>query len=987
MIGKRKFFVVGCGVVLVLALFGGLIVAEQATGSERFYVGEAACRQCHHNVGHGGQLGQFVPWYSSPHARAYAALAKPEAIEIAKLSGIDVNPFESPVCLQCHTTASDTEIWRRDEAFFLEDGIQCEYCHGPGSQYIDPAIMADGDAAMKAGLQMPDETFCLMCHKSKGSHTAVLKVKPFEYSTFLKGMHHPGKAKKGNGSQKNTSTPSEASKKAPSYIGAMACAKCHKGEQQGYTFSKWRLSAHANSYTDLGKIKPKPAKTTGSQTESKSQASQVPNCRAIGGPGGASPWRSPRRGPRSAAGGTLTNPACLKCHAPAPEGYNVHGVQCETCHGAGSLYATEAVMRDFKAAKKAGLVRPGAKTCRRCHKEKSFDYKKMKQTIAHWGTGEKEGRKNAEIVYKTPFNLVLSADDQRLYVACESSDSLMVVDAVKRTVLAEVTVQNQPHGVCLSADGKRAYVSNRGSDSVSVIDTQAFKVLRTIQVGDEPHGLEIGAEGKLLYVANAGSNDISVVDLAADSEIKRLSGGRGTWDIKRSPDSRSIFVTNNLSHFVKLRKPSISEVTIIDTATARVKNRVMIPEANLVQGVDFSPDGEFAMVTLIRTKNLLPITRVMQGWMITNGIGVLWKDGTVDQLLLDEKGDYFADPTDLVITPDGKYAYVSAGGIDAVAAIDIGRMKSLLKNTEPKRRRDVLPNHLGISPEYVVKRIPVGRSPRGLVVSADGQFVYVADGLDDTVSVISVKRQERVAVIGLGGPKEITLVRTGERIFHSAEITFGRQFSCHTCHPDGGIDGITYDIEPDGLGVNPVDNRTLRGILDTAPFKWTGKNPSLSRQCGPRLAVFFTRIDPFTPEQVVALDRYICTIPRNPNRYRKGTELTAAQRRGKALFERTMDNTGKMIPRENRCNFCHSGPYFTNREKMDVGTRSPIDTHGIFDVPHLNNIYETAPYLHDGSSDTLEEIWTRFNPEDKHGVTNDMTKDQLNDLIEYLKTL
>ena len=38
-------------------------------------------------------------------------------------------------------------------------------------------------------------------------------------------------------------------------------------------------------------------------------------------------------------------------------------------------------------------------------------------------------------------------------------------------------------------------------------------------------------------------------------------------------------------------------------------------------------------------------------------------------------------------------------------------------------------------------------------------------------------------------------------------------------------------------------------------------------------------------------------------------------------------------------------------------------------------------------ADTLEEIWTRYNPYDQHGVTNDMTKDQLNDLIEYLRTL
>jgi hypothetical protein len=47
----------------------------------------------------------------------------------------------------------------------------------------------------------------------------------------------------------------------------------------------------------------------------------------------------------------------------------------------------------------------------------------------------------------------------------------------------------------------------------------------------------------------------------------------------------------------------------------------------------------------------------------------------------------------------------------------------------------------------------------------------------------------------------------------------------------------------------------------------------------------------------------------------------------------------------------------------------------------------TAPYLHDESARSLEEIWTVFNPHDQHGVTNDLTKDELNDLIEYLRTL
>jgi len=45
------------------------------------------------------------------------------------------------------------------------------------------------------------------------------------------------------------------------------------------------------------------------------------------------------------------------------------------------------------------------------------------------------------------------------------------------------------------------------------------------------------------------------------------------------------------------------------------------------------------------------------------------------------------------------------------------------------------------------------------------------------------------------------------------------------------------------------------------------------------------------------------------------------------------------------------------------------------------------PYLHDGKAPTLEEIWTKFNDNDEHGVANDMLKNELNDLVEYLKSI
>jgi YVTN family beta-propeller protein len=331
---------------------------------------------------------------------------------------------------------------------------------------------------------------------------------------------------------------------------------------------------------------------------------------------------------------------------------------------------------------------------------------------------------------------------------------------------------------------------------------------------------------------------------------------------------------------------------------------------------------------------------------------------------------------------------VTSSGTNRVAVVDLPKLISMLQAASDYDRQHVFPNHLGKPTEFVLKTIDVGHSPRDVLITPDGQTAFAANSLDDSLTAIDMNTLQAVKRIDLGGPAEITKTRYGERLFHSADITFHRQFSCHTCHPDGHVDGLTYDIEPDGIGVNPVDNRTLRGILDTAPFKWEGTNPSLRRQCGPRLAVFFTRIQPFTDEQLDALDEYICTIPRPPNRYRPlGAELTDAQRRGKMMFQRTRTNDGRLIPKLDRCVTCHFPPLYTDRLRHDVGTQMKLDHESEFDVPHLNNIYDSAPYLHNGIAPPLEEIWTMFNPDDEHGVTNDMTKDQLNDLIEYLKTL
>ena len=80
-------------------------------------------------------------------------------------------------------------------------------------------------------------------------------------------------------------------------------------------------------------------------------------------------------------------------------------------------------------------------------------------------------------------------------------------------------------------------------------------------------------------------------------------------------------------------------------------------------------------------------------------------------------------------------------------------------------------------------------------------------------------------------------------------------------------------------------------------------------------------------------------------------------------------------------------PLYTNRMKTSVGTQGPRDVSDEFDTPHLLGIAASAPYLHDGRARTLEELWTAYQTNDPHGVSSYMNKQQLNDLVEFLKTL
>ena len=114
--------------------------------------------------------------------------------------------------------------------------------------------------------------------------------------------------------------------------------------------------------------------------------------------------------------------------------------------------------------------------------------------------------------------------------------------------------------------------------------------------------------------------------------------------------------------------------------------------------------------------------------------------------------------------------------------------------------------------------------------------------------------------------------------------------------------------------------------------------------------------------------------------------MTADALAGKALFESAAVG----------CATCHTGTQKTDsasRLLHDVGTITAASgkrngqTLTGFDTPTLNGIWETAPYLHDGSAATLLDVITTRNASNRHGNTSQLSSTQKNQLVAYLQQL
>ncbi len=240
-------------------------------------------------------------------------------------------------------------------------------------------------------------------------------------------------------------------------------------------------------------------------------------------------------------------------------------------------------------------------------------------------------------------------------------------------------------------------------------------------------------------------------------------------------------------------------------------------------------------------------------------------------------------------------------------------------------------------------------------------------------------------------------VALGEKLFNDKRLSQDNTVSCATCHAfdKAGTDNKRFS-EGVRKQVGDINAPTVFNAVFNVKQFWNGRAADLQEQAGgpplnpiemacqnwdeitaklaqdPELTAQFTAVykDGWSGENITdAIAEYEKTLITPNSRFDKwlkgdSTAISAYEQEGYQKFK------------QYRCSSCHVGQsvggqsfeymdlkkdYFAERGNplgSDSGlegfTKNPLDLHK-FKVPNLRNVELTAPYLHDGTVETLDE--------------------------------
>ena len=293
--------------------------------------------------------------------------------------------------------------------------------------------------------------------------------------------------------------------------------------------------------------------------------------------------------------------------------------------------------------------------------------------------------------------------------------------------------RSKPHRIVVSENGKRAYVTLSGKEidpgsEVAVIDVEHGKESRRIKVGSGPTGIALHPSGKWAFVANRFSNFLSVIDLETDAVTTEIPAPYYCEEILFARDGKTAYVSNFSTNQILLVDLEIGDKNI----SGQLRNigfneSGFVGKSNTeIDTIDFSKPS---INSIIRgncgTSNchLFEIGNFYAGPVSKKAF-----ESTVAHVF---PGDAVNSPLirSVISRQDGGWA----DGVDGRHHAGGVVFEELIENQDFETLKKWI-EELKMGPG-----IEVGDKPRDMVLSPDGQMLFVANTGSLDISVIDLK--------------------------------------------------------------------------------------------------------------------------------------------------------------------------------------------------------------------------------------------------------
>ena len=572
-----------------------------------------------------------------------------------------------------------------------------------------------------------------------------------------------------------------------------------------------------------------------------------------------------------------------------------------------------------------------------------------------------------------PDHIWSAGQEDGLLVANRDKKEICLIDTHLKNTGIKATLPTAANDLTETPDRRIWVVCDGVGGSLCELDAKDLSVISQTALGHTPSALLFNRQTGSLWTTQRFNNELWEISPKTKDVLSRISVGREPVDIVSFAGDSLLLIANNLPEMSSLTYPIACQLDIVDVNSKKVVKRLQLPNGSTdVKALATDSKGDYAYAVHLLARYQLPTNQVDRGWMSTNVLSVinLHTQEVENTVLLDTPQKGASNPWNVVVSPDDSKIWISVSGTHELVCVDrtslhdrLARAKEGEKVTPSTKDYAHIPDDAGFL--YGIRDFykTQGKGPRALYVTPDK--VYTANYYTGELVAFNGSGKDMVST-SLGAALASTQKGKGDMYFHDASIGFQEWQSCASCHPnDARMDGLNWDLLNDGMG-NPKNTKTLVLSHQTPPCMVSGirKDAETAVISGIKYILFAASTEEIAP----AIDVYLKSLSPVPSPYLVNGNLSEAAQRGKEHFEKN-------------CASCHSGTYYTDMKQYKVNWTNGPDKNVKMDVPALNEVWRTAPYLYDGRSYTMQEMLK------VHGPAETLSDNELGDLAEYVLSL